>query len=203
MSLTSRNSLIQAYKNQGGGEEGYYSPFNFGEDTPMLPEYQKISSLNASGVYTPQTLAKSPWLGMASGMQAQGQNEALANLGTNQQTAFQQGSNALAMKGGLSAGASQRLADRGMENLATARQNTLGQGVSDSATIGMQKAQMDTDLSKFNAGNLQNANQFNVANSLQDLAGQNEQNRKRYGSEMTLLGANKSGAAIDANTGKK
>jgi len=164
--------------------------------------YTGIDTLGGKGVLGASTVDASPWMNMALDRQAADQARMFDSAIKNQQSALAQGRNSLAMRGGLSSGASERMAMQGANDLASARQDILSQGASERANLGMQNAQLQTDIGKFNAGQTQGANQFNVAQSIQDLARRNEQDRFKYGEEMKLKGAGMSAQAM-ANSGKK
>lgn len=181
---------------KGGGGMGSNIPM------PTLSSYQGLDTIGGKGMLNAQTIKESPWMNMALEKQAMDQSRAYGNAINQQQSALAQGRSNLAMKGGLSSGAAERMASQGANDLATTRQNILGQGISERANLGMQAADRGTDIAKFNAGNIQGAEQFNVGQSIADLQRKNEQDRFRYGEEMKLKGAGMSADAMQ-NAGKK
>jgi len=186
----------------GGGGKKEKSTIGDNIPMPTMSGYTGIDTLGGKGVLGASTVDASPWMNMALDRQAADQARMFDSAIKNQQSALAQGRNSLAMRGGLSSGASERMAMQGANDLASARQDILSQGASERANLGMQNAQLQTDIGKFNAGQTQGANQFNVAQSIQDLARRNEQDRFKYGEEMKLKGAGMSAQAM-ANSGKK
>jgi hypothetical protein len=177
---------------------------NYGTDlaTPTLSNYTGLGSLGDAGKLNASTIQNSPWMQMAMEKQGADQSKLLDQSVQNQASALAEGRSNLAMRGGLSTGASERLAMAGANNSANATQNILNQGMSERAGLGAQNAQMQTGIDQFNAQQTQGANQYNIGQSINDLANQNEQNRFKYGEEMKMKGAAMSGQAIE-NSGKK
>ena len=169
---------------------------------PTLSGYDGIDTLGGKQTLNASTIQNSPWMGMALDRQAADQSRALDSSVGNQAGALAGARSNLAMKGGLTGGASERLGMAGMNDAANARQGILNQGMSDRAGLGMQNAQMQTGIDQFNAGQTQGANQFNVGQSIADLGRKNDQGRFKYGEEMKLKGAAMSGQAME-NSGKK
>ena len=205
------NPILQSMGGMSGGNwmdpAGFFKQkdrVNYGEmmETPKLSGYRDLKTLDGGGQINPAFIEKSPWATLAMEKQAAEQGQLFDNAVQNQASALAQGRNSLAMKGGLSSGASERMAMQGADDLAKNRQNILSQGVADRAGLGMQGAQMDTDINKFNATNKQNANQFNTTAAINDLNNLNEQNRFKYGEQMKMKGAAMSGQAME-NSGKK
>lgn len=200
------NTWQQVLGNMGvpGMSKGDKSVSTSGSDIPMptLSQYQGLNTLGGAGKLNASTISESPWVQMAMDKQASDQQRMFDQAQQNQQSALAQGRANLAMRGGLSSGAAERMANQGANDLAMARQNILSQGASERANLGMQAADRGTDIAKFNAGQTQGTNQFNVAQSIADLQRQNEQNRFKYGEEMKLKGAGMSAQAME-NSGKK
>jgi hypothetical protein len=117
--------------------------------------------------------------------------------------------NALASRGGLSAGQRERLATQGMRQGMSQVQNIRGQGMADRLNIGMQDQQKkDQFLSQVPGLDLQNANfqqgqrafgaqasQFDIGNQLKDIGGLNAYNANAFDAAMKEWGATKSADA--------
>jgi hypothetical protein len=188
----------------GGKGGGGKSSADYGSQmvTPEISAYQGIDTLGGKQLLNAQQVQNSPWINMALEKQAADQNKMYSDAIKQQQSALAQGRTNLAMKGGLSTGAAERMASQGANDLAMTRQSILGQGASDRAGLGMQQAGIETDLNKYNTGLKQQTEQFNVANSIADLQRKNEQERFKYGEQMKLKGAGMSAQAME-NAGKK
>ena len=131
----------------------------------------------------------------AAARQAQGQN--------------MQARSALAMRGGLSGGAAERLSRAGMQDINAARQGVMNQGSQNRLNLGIQDEANKSQLlgQAVNANMAQNAQnigmgQFNVQNTLAENQANNAQNLARYQEQMKGFSAGKSANAI-ANSGKK
>lgn len=171
---------------------------------PVLENYIGAGSLGKEGVLGSQSVSASPWLSMAQDRQAADQAALLGGAPQRQQTALLQNQNALAMRGGLGAGTSRRLNQGANENLALAQQNIRGQGAIDAANLGMQGAEINTANDKYNAANNQAAEAFGVNTNIQDVIGQNDWNKYKYGEQMKSLGSERSATALsNAGGGKK
>ena len=173
----------------------------------------------------------SPWLQMElqrQGIENTANKDKVANQVMSSNAAAQSN---LAMQGGLSSGARERLARGGAQDLNAARQglgrdaqlSALGARLQDDNTkmgilsqlpsqdlnFANQKAGLEqfnanatNDMNKFNTTNTLNTNQFNTSNAIAANKDLNSFNAYKYAQDMAGYGAAKQGDAI-ANGGKK
>ncbi len=173
----------------------------------------------------------SPWLKMEMQRQALDNMARGDRLGAQNLSQQAQAQSQLAMNGGLSSGARERLAMQGARDLSAARQglgrdaqmNSLNARLADDQTkMGLlsqvpgmdlgfanQRAGLEQfnlgqlqDTDKFNTSMAQDTNKFNMQNQIGGVQGENQFNAYKYGEAMKGFGAAKQGDAI-ANAGKK
>jgi len=191
----------KGFKSGGGGGGGGAS---YGTDlpTPILQSYRGLETLGGAGKLGASTVDASPWMNLAMNQQKLEEGGALEKAVAGQQQALAQGRANLAMRGGLSGGAAERMAMQGANDLANARQNVFAQGAINRGNIALSNVDKRSEIDKFNAQMTQDANRFNTSAAIQDLAAQNARNQFQYGEEMKMKGAAMSGQAIE-NSGKK
>lgn len=207
-------------------------PFGIDQNTinphgELNPNSDALNALRSRATAT----GDSPWLKMQ--LEKQGLDEAAARDNA-LATAAGQGAaarSALAMNGGLSSGARERVARDTARNATLAGQGITQQGglnrlnlqIADDQTkqdllgktagLDLQNAGYQADLAKFNASQMTDAQKFNnnirldtekfdALNTLGAIQKKNEYNLAKYGEQMKGYAAGKSGDAI-ANGGKK
>lgn len=169
----------------------------------ILDNAKNSAAQEAAKVAKPQLLTMSPWMDMAIKDRQDLTNQQVGNLGAQQQAANMMGANALAMRGGMSQSAADRLARIGEENAAINRQSILGQGESDVLGLQQQKETLQDAINKYNTAATNNAGQFNVNTAIQGVIDANAANQAKYQNAMTKYGAEKTSQAMDNNKGGK
>lgn len=194
--LGERSSMLKNGQLQGGA---YLDPSKYQGNTGAL------NALNQKA--TAQGM--SPWAAMQmqkQGMDQQNQMNVAARQAQGQNAQARAG---LAMRGGLSGGAAERLARGGGQDLNAARQGLMNQGSQNRLNIGIQDEANKNQLlgQAVNANAAQNAQQigmgqFNVQNTLAENQANNAHDVTRYQEQMKGFGAGKSANAM-AGSGKK
>lgn len=151
----------------------------------------------------------SPWLNMQLQKQGMEQQQAMGKMGAQANAANAQARAGLAMKGGLSGGAAERLARGGSQDLNAARQGVMNQGSNQRLQLGIQDESNKNQLlgQAVGANQAQNAQnigigQFNAQNTLAENNANNAFQMSKYQEQMKAFGAGKSANAM-ANSGKK
>jgi hypothetical protein len=103
----------------------------------VMPEFDK-----RAGAMGPSS---SPWLGMQLNRQTLDQQNATDQAGANAAGQTAQARTGLAMRGGLTGGAGERLAMAGMRNAAQGQSDVLRQGMSDRMTAGIDASKEATE----------------------------------------------------------
>lgn len=152
----------------------------------------------------------SPWLQMQLKQQGMQQMDQ-ANSAARGAAGANAGARAsLAMRGGLSGGAAERLARGGSQDLNARRQDIANQGaqqrmglnIQDEATkTGLLKDATAANMAQMNYAN--ENNKFNIANQLGDVSGKNQWNMGNYQEKMKAYGAANTANAIGAGGGGK
>ncbi len=194
--IGSRNSMLSNGRLAG---DAYLDPNAFRGNTGAL------------GVLNQKATAQgnSPWLNMSLQKQAMEQQDALGNAGAQANSANAAARANLAMKGGLSGGAAERLARGGAGDLNAARQGVMNQGANQRLQLGIQDESNKNQLlgQAVGANQAQNAQnigigQFNAQNTLAENNANNAFQMSKYQEQMKAFGAGKSANAM-ANSGKK
>jgi len=181
-------------------------------------------NLGALNALNQQATATGPSAWLNSALQGQKLEEA-GQMDTAAQQAAGGNANAraqLAMRGGLSGGAAERLARGGQQDLNAQRQNISNQGAGNRIGLNTQDranqmSQLNSavaanrdqnaqqiDINKFNANNNNQANAMNVSNNMAENNANNAWKMTKYQEQMKGLGANMSANAIqNSNQGKK
>lgn len=205
------------------------------DGTPIRPDYQTlldpttgllkdqyqmhVDSLDPSkwegySAYKNQALGTgpSPWATMMlekQGLEEQGQKGAAA---AQAQSGMAAARSALGMRGGLSAGARERIALQGSRNLLSGRQQVSGAGALNRLGIGAQDQQNKTsmlgnlmnseaDIGKFNT-NLQGKNsEFNIMRSLEEKRAKDSQDLQVYQEQMKKWAADRQATATENSGG--
>ena len=131
----------------------------------------------------------SPWAKMMLAKQRQEQlagGDVAAKQGLQ---ALSQGQSQLAMSGGLSAGARERMARGGSRDLMLAKQNIARQGIGDRLNIGSQDIDRKQSLLSDFANAENTAQQQNITRQTQDVGSLNDFNAQRYAENMKAWGA--------------
>lgn len=183
---------------------GLVSTESLNPGTPLLPAFKGLEAAPNAGVLTQKNVELSPWFDKALGSVYTNRDQALAGLPQAQETANMQASNMMAMRGGLGAGAANRLSQSAAEQGAVSRQNILSQSASDIAGLEADKAQAISDLDKYNTGQQLDTAKFNSQNRILETDARNAMDKFKYGQEMKLFGAGNTAYALqNAGGGKK
>lgn len=194
--LADRSSMLQNGQLTGGA---YLNPSQYQGNTSAL------DALNQKATQQ----GPSPWLQM---QLAQQNNATMQNLGhaASQANAGNASARAnLAMKGGLSGGAAERVARGGANDLNAQRQNITAAGETNKMNLGIQDQSNQNQLlgQAVSANANQNAQnigigQFNAQNTLAENNANNAFNMSKYQQQMQAYGAGNTANAI-ASGGKK
>jgi len=117
------------------------------------------------------------------------------------QSATQNAWSDLAMQGGLSSGARERIATSGARDAMMGAQDARAQGSLNSLEAMLQTENLNRDASKFNIGNQFQASQINAGSALDDLKGFNTQNQISYQERMKDFTGSKMAQAMAAAGG--
>lgn len=178
---------------------------------PQLEDYQGISTLEGDGKLTARTLTgadiqkqmeESPWYKMA--LEKQGAEQArLMDQAARQQAGAMAGARTqLAMRGGLTGGAAERMATSGAGNLAEMMQQQRQAGAVERGQLGMQGADLASRLGQFNIGQQTQADVTNLQTQLMDLAAKENRRLQQYGERMKGYAAEKTSEGYSSG-GKK
>lgn len=198
-------------KGFGIGEKKQKATYGNEMPTPVLGEYQGISTLPGGGMLQARQLTgaditremeQSPWYRMALQKQAAEEAQRVGAGARQAQTAAAQAQAGLAARGGLRGGAAERLAGRAGENLMLTRQNILGQGAVERGNLGMQGADIASRLGQFNVGQQSATDVRNLQTQLADLSAQEDRKKFLYGEGMKAKGSAMTAQAME-NAGKK
>lgn len=180
-------------------------------EAPVTMDQRAIESVRSRALAT----GDSPWATMARQQQAQNNTDQMAQAQAQSASARNQSMNQLAMRGGVSAGARERLARNSNRDLMMRNQDIAGQNNRANLDIGMQdeKLKMDAltstmgadrnnaELANQNRTYNTGVNQFNTQNTLLDKNAQRTFDMDIYKQRMALLGANKTADAQAAAGG--
>lgn len=180
-------------------------------EMPQLAAYQGLETLADKGQLTARTLSgadiqremeQSPWYKMA--LDKQGAEQARLLGQTQQQQAGQlaQARSNLAMRGGLSGGAAERMARAGAESGALAAQNIRGSGAIERGQLGMQGADLASRIGQFNVGQSSATDLTNLQARIADLAAKENRKLQQYGEQMRGYAAERTSEGIGSG-GKK
>jgi hypothetical protein len=196
-----------------GNIYGKTAPKTYGSDmpTPILEGYQGIESLAGGGMLQARQLTgadiqkqmeESPWYKMA--LEKQGAEQArLMDQAARQQSGALAGARSqLAMRGGLTGGAAERLAGSGAENLLQTMQLQRQGGAVERGQLGMQGADIASKLGQFNIGQQSSTDVRNLQTQLANLAAQEDRKRLVYSEGMKAKGSAMTAQATE-NAGKK
>ena len=194
--MADRTSMLQNGQLTGGA---YLDPNKYQGNTGAL------NTLNAKATQE----GASPWLQLQLQKQNMDQMNQMAQAAKQSAGATAAARSNLAMRGGLSGGAAERLARGGSQDLNAQRQNIMNQGAQNRINLGIQDESNKNQLlgqavSANQAQNAQNIGigQFNAQNTLAENNANNAFNMSKYQEQMKAYGAGKSANAI-ANGGKK
>jgi hypothetical protein len=164
---------------------------NIGGKAIKMPTYQSTTDKNGKLLAQYQLGDASPWLQTqlsAEGL-TRGNNLDMANKNT--LSGIGQMQSNLAMNGGISSGARERIAKQGSRDLNLSRQGVNLQG-------DINKLNLQSDAFE----KTQDANKFNIANTLADKNAQDERKLAEYQAQMQTWAAKEQGNAI-SKSGKK
>lgn len=194
--IGSRSSMLENGQLQGGA---YLDPNQYRGNQGAL------NVLNQKAT----TQGNSPWMNMQLQKQGMEQQQAMGKMGAQANAANAQARAGLAMKGGLSGGAAERLARGGSQDLNASRQNVMSQGANQRLQLGIQDESNKNQLlgQAVGANQAQNAQnigigQFNTQNTLAENNANNAFQMNKYQEQMKAFGAGKTANAT-ANSGKK
>lgn len=194
--IGNRSSLLQNGQLQGGA---YLDPNQYRGNNGAL------NLLNQKATQQ----GNSPWLNMQLQKQGMEQQQALGHVGAQTNAATANARAGLAMRGGLSGGAAERLARGGATDMNAARQGIMQQGNQNRLNLGIQDETNKNQLlgQAVGANQAQNAQnigigQFNAQNTLAENNANNAFDMNKYSEQMKAYGAGKSANAM-ANSGKK
>lgn len=194
--LANRSSMIQNGRLTG---DAYLDPNAYKGNTGALDTLnQKATQQGAS-----------PWLQMQLQKQNMEQQQGLSHAASQSAGATAGARANLAMKGGLSGGAAERVARGGAQDLNAQRQNIAQTGSTNRVNLGIQDESNKNQLlgQAVGANQAQNAQaigigQFNAANTLAENNANNSFNMNKYQEQMKSYGAGNTANAI-ASGGKK
>jgi hypothetical protein len=181
------------------------------EAMPQLEDYQGISSLEGGGKLTAKSLTgadiqkqmeESPWYRMALEKQGAEQSRLLDQASRQQAGAMAGARSQLAMRGGLTGGAAERMATAGAGNLAEAMQQQRQGGAVERGQLGMQGADLASKISQFNVGQQAETEKANLQTQLLDLQARENRKLQQYGERMKGYAAEQTSQGIGSG-GKK
>lgn len=151
----SNADTLASLRNRPRGDLRYrnsaYMPTDYAES--IMPKFDeqgfgRVENMLSNATYDPSGMAafkeralqtgESPWASMMKQKLGQEQSQALGTAGAQARSGAAQGMSDLAMRGGLSRGASERLAGRGMRDLNQMRQDIYGRGASQRLDVGIE-----------------------------------------------------------------
>lgn len=164
---------------------------------------QAVEALRGQALAAP---GQSAWEKMALGQQALEQRNLTDAAARQQLSSTAQARSQLASRGGLSSGASERLAMGGSRNLMMARQQAANQGALSRAGIGLSAEQQRQatlaampGIEQQVAASQMGTEQFNIQNRLNELKMQEAAKLAKYQEEMKLKAAERQATAISAS----
>jgi hypothetical protein len=178
---------------------------------PQLEEYRGLETLEGGGRLQARTLTgadiqkemeASPWYKMALEKQGLEQNRLLGQTQQQQAGQLAQARSNLAMRGGLSGGAAERMARAGAESGLLAAQNVRGAGALERSQLGMQGADLASRLGQFNIGQQSQTDLTNLQAQIANLAAQENRKLQKYGEQMKGYAAERTSEGIGSG-GKK
>lgn len=207
---TSKKKVLKNIEKQGGGYKRPKIPeYNsiYSSSMAMQPKVQQgLLGMQGFNQFRDEALrqGQSPWASMA--LQKQGLEESSALERAKQEAASSaaQAQSNLAMRGGLSSGARERLAGAGAQNMLAMSQDIGRQGGLNRLGIGMQDEQNriarlsqlpGMELSQQSL--LADVGQNDVRNMMQENLARNAYNMNNYNQQMKVLAANKTAQAME------
>jgi hypothetical protein len=177
-------------------------------------EQAKYGQAGKSLISRATDTGESPWLKMQMEKQGLEQTNAMGNAAVQAQSQAAQARSNLAMRGGLSGGARERLASGAAQNAMMGQQQVANQGMQDrlGARISDEQiktnllgtaAGMENNMSQFNTGIRQGANQYNTQNLIGSRMGQGAFDMDLYKEQMRDRAAGRSADAVAASAPKK
>ncbi len=179
-------------------------------------EAQKLdpSNIDSYNAYKTQAMSTglSPWAQMQKQLLDSQQQDATSKAAAQSMQAMGQARSGMAMRGGLSAGARERMAISGQRDLMGANQGINRTASQNLLNLGAQDAQqkqsmlgtlMNTDVQtgQFNTTNANAGTQLNLGNALKEQGNQNMYNMETYKEQMDKWAANKQADATAASGG--
>jgi len=179
----------------------------------MLPEFEKKMAASEGGFnqFRQEALRKGPssWANLAKTKLAMDALEEREKGARTVAAGKAEAMNELAMRGGLSSGARERLAESGAKNLLDMTQNVNRQGKSNALNIGIQDEQNRIQqlsalpgVENQRVSAWQNVRSQDLGNLLKENENRNQFNQNKYNQQMSAWAAGKQAEAT-ANSGKK
>lgn len=207
--------LPGVYERVGSWQKGNVygkQPINLGPEVqmPELEAYQGIETLPGGGQITARTVSgadiqkqmeESPWYKMALEKQGAEQSRLMDQAARQQAGAMAGARSQLAMRGGLTGGAAERMATAGAGNLAEMMQQQRQAGAIERGQLGMQGADLASRIGQFNVGQQSQADVVNLQTQLANLAAQEQRKQLKYSEGMKAKGAYETAKGIGNSGG--
>jgi hypothetical protein len=198
-----RNAYLGVTDAQGNLRNQFSMSDKIGSDVQL--NNQGLDAIRSRALST----GPSAWAQLANEKQGMEEQQAMQNAQRQNQSNFRQGMSNLAGRGGLSAGARERMAMQSMRQQNTANQGILNQGIQNRMNIGLQDQQqkdqmlqqlpgMDMNAANFAQGQRAfrtNAQQQDIGNALKDIGGYNAYRADAFNKAMQEWGTEKSANA--------
>ncbi|MCA6565611.1 MAG: hypothetical protein ACK5RO_06680 [Pseudobdellovibrionaceae bacterium] len=198
-----RNAYIGVTDAQGNLRNQFSMSDKIGPDVQL--NNQGLDAIRSRALST----GPSAWAQLANEKQGMEEQQAMQNAQRQNQSSFRQGMSNLSGRGGLSAGARERMAMQSMRQQNTGNQGLLNQGIQNRMNIGLQDQQqkdqmlqqlpgMDMNAANFAQGQRAfraNAQQQDIGNALKDIGGYNAYRADAYGKAMQEWGTGKTADA--------